>query len=558
MTAHVVPPRFAPPCRATTRPVIDQATAERSGKLRILLALSFALLLLPPALAPIPPLWDYPNHLARLWLLGGGGDLPTVAGWYRITWDSLTNVALDALAAQIVPWIGYMASGRLLVTAAIVLPPLGGVVLWRTLHGRWHPWLLAFVPLAWSTTLIGGFLNFQVGIGLALLAAAADTPLSRRAGPWWPLLRAVPAAALIGVHLFGFIFYAGLLAGLTIGPKLTDPARTCRRLALLAISLAVPGAAFLLAARNLPGAQVGANPTTLLTDFIEGWSGLATDPIGKLQRLVLAVTTYSKPAAVLTVSTIMATVALSATLRRRTIHAGMLLAAGGFALCYLLVPARLGGTYWIDARFAMMTPLAAMVALRPDLPPLSSRIVTALLFAVACLNTAIVAETWQARQTDVAALAEVLQYAEPGHAILPLQQRRSDYATMPQGRIALLGGSSFRHLPTLALPWRHDFVPTLFAARGKQPVQVTDAMLASAEPEGGELADEAVLRSPEMMASELPYAPYLRNWREHFDYVLVVDADGFSADPKLGDADGLALIADSGFARLYRPVGKGP
>ena len=543
MTAGLALPRLA------TSPNSHLASIERGGALPILLTLSLALLLLPPSLAPVPPLWDYPNHLARLWLLGGGAALPTMANWYRVTWDSLTNVALDALAAQIVPWIGYMATGRLLVTAAVLLPPLGAAVLWRTLHGRWHPWLLAFVPLAWSTTLIGGFLNFQVGIGLALLAAAADAPLSRRTGSCWPALRAIPAASLIGIHLFAFVFYAGLLAALAIGPNLANPARTSRRLLALAASLALPCALFLLASQHLPGAQVGAGPATILADLADGWRDLATDPASKLLRVFLLVTTYSAPLAVLTVGALLATVALSAVLRLLRAHAGLLLVSLGFALCYVIVPGRLGGTYWIDARFAVMAPMAAMLALRPCLPSFSSRVMTASLFGVACLDTASVASIWHARQADVAALAQVLQYAEPGRTILPLQQRPADPATMPAGRIALLGGSSFRHLATLALPWRQDFVPTLFAARGKQPVQVADAMLPLSEPEGGELADIAALRSPEVMAHDLPFAPYLSHWRQ-FDYALVIKSDTDSPSP--GDADGLSLIADSGFARLYR------
>ena len=65
----------------------------------------------------------------------------------------------------------------------------------------------------WSMGLLFGFLNFEIGLGFALLAAAADPGLVRRG----PVIAAIGRASLGGIlmltHVFGFVFYAALLAG---------------------------------------------------------------------------------------------------------------------------------------------------------------------------------------------------------------------------------------------------------------------------------------------------------------------------------------------------------
>ena len=41
------------------------------------LAACAIVLLIPVLITPLPPLTDYPNHLARMWILSGGPDTDT-------------------------------------------------------------------------------------------------------------------------------------------------------------------------------------------------------------------------------------------------------------------------------------------------------------------------------------------------------------------------------------------------------------------------------------------------------------------------------------------------
>jgi hypothetical protein len=179
---------------------------------------TFAVLLVPVLAVEIPPLTDYPNHLSRLWLVGGGVDLPVVAAMYAVSWDTLTNIGIDLLAKALTPLFGYMLVGRIAVAAAVLMAPVGGVLLWRVLHGRFHWWQLALALLAWNTGLLLGFLNFEIGIGFALMAAAVDPALVRRGAIATAAVRIGIGCLLVLVHLFALVFFAVLLCGIAIGP----------------------------------------------------------------------------------------------------------------------------------------------------------------------------------------------------------------------------------------------------------------------------------------------------------------------------------------------------
>ena len=124
-----------------------------SGLIRLMpsaLLVTLLALLVPVLVAAIPPIDDYPNHLSRIWLLSGGANVPPVSEMYRVTWDTLTNIGIDLLAVLLTRLFNYETVGRLFIAAAVLLPPVGGILLWRSLHGGVHWWQLSFGLLACS------------------------------------------------------------------------------------------------------------------------------------------------------------------------------------------------------------------------------------------------------------------------------------------------------------------------------------------------------------------------------------------------------------------------
>lgn len=365
------------------------AEPEQDGRaIRLLLAASLAALLVTVLLTPIPPLEDYPNHLARLWLIGGGARVPPVSSMYGLQWDTLTNIGMDLLALPLSRLFAFETIGRLFVAAAVVLPPLGGIVLWQVLHGRSCWWQLAFVPLAWNLGVLTGFLNFQIALGLALLAAAAEPALARRGTAAATAGRALLGALILVVHLFGLVFYLALIGGLALGADfrlLGSRQRLFQRFRLALTCAAGPllaAAAIFLVAPKLPGAQSGEGFSAITLDFLHNIKGIVDNPEDKIKRFCFGILTYSVNYDLVFV--IFYTISILLSLVRRTLHVhrGLLFAVAGLTACFIVCPFEMAGTAWVDTRFAAMVPLALTVALLPRLPQSTGRLVAAFLLVI--------------------------------------------------------------------------------------------------------------------------------------------------------------------------------
>ena len=73
----------------------------------------------------VPPLMDYPNHLARYWLISGGARLAPLSSMYEIDWTRASVVGTDVLAMVLCWFVPYTVAGKLLVFFAFAGPPAG-------------------------------------------------------------------------------------------------------------------------------------------------------------------------------------------------------------------------------------------------------------------------------------------------------------------------------------------------------------------------------------------------------------------------------------------------
>lgn len=544
----------------------------------ILVLAALAMLTLPVLSVRVPPLVDYANHFARIWLLAGGAAVPPVSAFYLIDWTgTFTNIGLDLVAAALGPILPAEFLAPMFLIAAVVLPPLGAAALNRSLFDGWHWWQVGFAALAWSTTLLAGFLNFQIGVGLALLLAAADPALAwLRATPAFGV-RIACAALLLLVHVFALLFYVGLLAGLACGPRWEafgsrqGFVRSARGVALAALAAALPVAALLLLAPAIPGAHVGAAVGHEWSPF-SIWE--------KLGLLLSSMRNYRRGVDFALLALVAAPALWAAASGRLRYHAGLLLAVVGFVALLFAAPTRLAGTAFIEERFPVMALLTLAAALRPE--PAMSRRATAMLggalLALSATRTALVGVVWHERQADIVSVERALAHLPAGARLLPLEHTPDQICGAPQGRYLFSRGDAWRgsrsiahhwHYATLAVPWRQAFVPTLFAMRGKQPVRVLPPLNAL-------MVDDAVGLSVGALNADDPtrYAPWwgpsnlahhLAGWREWFDYALVVNADMPDGAGPARPVAGLELVADEGFAQLHRiqrpgnaaPIGTG-
>ncbi|WP_434730155.1 hypothetical protein [Rhizobium binae] len=537
--------RSAAPVHAAGGP--DDVTARQDSTVAIIAFVALVAALI--ALFRFPPALDYANHYARIWLLSGGIGEQPFPEIYALDWNrTFTNVGIDLLATWLGPLVGADRLARALLFLAIVLPPLGAISLHRALFGGRHYWQIAMLSLGWCATMIGGFINFQIGLGMALFFACADLRLQRRNPALLFGWRLAAALLLTVMHIFALGFYMAVVCGLEFSWRfdvLRSKAwltRLAGRLALAIGACALPPLALYLRTAALPNA--GGDGLGLV------WND---GVIPVIMNLLSAITTYVPVVDVLLVLPLI----LICTRAIRTgdirMHAGLAVAACGLLLLSCVAPLHMLGTGWISWRFPIMAALVAMAMVSP-FANLKRR--QALLLALV-VNLAVFGRTgwigwnWWLAQKDVAAVEAVLKKVSAGAAVLPLGHEPEivgDFAH--SNRHFAWGLDTFRHLPTLAVPFSHAFVPTLFTAKGKQPLTVLPPWSEIAVPEGN-LVSIGVLSCPEMMQVYKAYAPYLSDWRRRFDFILV--ANGDIPDRYVGDLmpAGLTLIENAGFAKLY-------
>jgi hypothetical protein len=518
----------------------------------MIMLVSCLTMLVPFLFVSIPPLVDYPNHLARFWLLGGGVRDPVMAQFYGVDWSKAsTNIGVDLAVASLTSIAPARVLGFVAALFAAVGPPVGLICLNRVVFRRFDPWQALFPISAWSTTFLMGFLNFQIGLGLALLSAAADPWLRRRFGGFVGPARVLIAAVLAVDHLFALLFYAALVAALAFGARPVAFAdwrawlARVRDAALAAVWCVIPLALLAVFAPALPGSD----PQSVGILF-----GLSAY---KVFALATALSAYNAVVGLgITVSLIGGVVWLA---RRKAIgfHLGLLLVGGVMVVLSVVSPDHVAGGSWISRRFPTMALLAllAAVQLKPDVALRWGPRFSAPVLALVAAQAAWVTWNWRAMDADMSAVRSAVAAVPAGARLLPLQHV-PDLAVKwraPAGRyMSSLGDPTFRHYGALATPLRRAFVPNLFSAKGLQPLRVVGDWDSRVEHNGGELASVSALGRPWRTGDPT----YLRDWRPRFDFLLVVNADLPDAAGAFRPPPGVVLVDDTGFAQLWKVEGR--
>lgn len=517
----------------------------------LIIGFALALVCVPVVAVRVPPLLDYPNHLARLWLLSGGIDLTTLAQFYAADWrNALTNGGMDMLVVMLAPLLGGAEPAmRLMVALALVMPPLGAVLLNRAMFGHWRVWQVGFVIFAFNGILLAGFLSFMIGLGAALLAAAADPVLSRRSLPDRLIGRAALGILLLWIHALALAFYLALLAGLAVGPSVREalagwPAfrATSMRVARTLAIAALP--AFLVL--FLSGAPGPWNAPDQHDDLLPPWRGY--DFIEKVRALTTAFGTYDVLLDLAMTLSFLAIARWGLANNQLSVHGGLLVSSAGLLTLAILLPNTIGGTGWMDRRFPIMALLTFLAAVSPVLPARHCAAVALCLLCIVAVRTAWIGWIWDARQPDVTAVERATAAMPHGAALLVAFEFPAHRFSAPLGRYIPRGQMpTYEHLGALAVVRREAFVPTLFTLRGRHVLRVLppwdEVTLANG-------LGVAVTQLDDAGASAS--RPYLRDWRRRFEYLLILDGDHPTGGVRFAPTNGIVLVSDEGFARLYR------
>src|SRR5229473_1384042 len=167
----------------------------------LLFAALFAAAAAPVLICDTLPLFDYPNHLARMHILADLARSPDLQRFYAIVWRPVPDLAMDAITPTLAHVMPLVWAGKAFVLLTLFLLVGGVAALHRTLFGVWSAWpCLAFL-LLYSRILLWGFLNYLFGLGLGLCATAL----------WIALRHQSPALRLAVAALAGVAFVPALL-----------------------------------------------------------------------------------------------------------------------------------------------------------------------------------------------------------------------------------------------------------------------------------------------------------------------------------------------------------
>lgn len=480
--------------------------------IQISFAILFCVALGPVFLTPIPAMVDYPNHLARMYILSAAGT-PDANPYYQTAWALYPNLAMDLVVPLIARLTGVETATRLFLLFSQLLIVGGALTLEWVVKGRAQ--IAGFIALMFLYCLpfTWGFVNFEFGIGVALFGIAAMLWAQEARGPLRLAINALFVVALFAAHFFALGIYGATLGIVELWRAKDRNAahvETAIRLAVLALP-----AVLLLAIMAETAGAIGGEGNAWHLEFKPLW----------FFRIFNG---YNLPVAALSMFGLGMLGNLLAKRGWLTIMPVGVWLAIGFGILYVLMPSSLFGTSFVDFRViaaaAFIMPAFCEITL-PERTWLFRALYAVALITVA--NLLVVYFVWLTYRADYAALIASFAQIEKGATVLSGTTGNGDDPPFNN-----LTDYPFYYAPTLAVHYAHAFVPNLFAAAGKQPVTVREDMRHLAVPHGGPVPMSILSAiAAGKIADIVPQ--YLRRWTSDFQYLYVLGAPAANPMPEL-------------------------
>jgi hypothetical protein len=509
------------------------------------LGLMFALLLVPILLVTVPPLTDYPNHLARCYVLAFANSDPVLHHMFSAHWQIIPNIGVDLLLPALMHVFPPLAAGRIVLALCLLLPTSGAVALSYAYFGQRSFWQIGAGFAAFNGLFLMGFMNFEMGVGIALWGAALWIAYRERF-----LIRTVVLSMLVGTlafffHLFGFCLFAlligsyelSMLMDLDLGTRAGR--RSAGMRALLFVEVLI-----------VPVILYAASPLEHI-DNAPGWPHLDQ----KISELFIPFLDYFPAFNILIAVPVIGFLLACLIAKRVRLSRPALIAVSLLLLAYAIVPRGFKGAYFVDSRLPVMLGFMLFAGFLPNI--LASRRWAAIGFVLAALfvtRIAFITGVWIHSQRDIDNVRQVIASVTPGSRVLAADVLAKDnpawFAAMPMSRQLPELAPTYWHLASFVLLDRRAFWETIFSADSQQPIRIEAPYhdlraIESPPPNYVELA------ATQIPASELKRFPFLVDWSSKFDYVLILNAEG-APDLEKFLPDRLQLVARQGIAALFK------
>jgi hypothetical protein len=508
-----------------------------------------AILAAPLLVTALPPLVDYPNHLARAVLLHTSA--PELRPYYAIEWAILPNLAMDILMGPLLAALEPYTAGRVLLFLILLSNVLAVVAYHRAAFGVFSWWPFAAALVAYNATFLMGFLNFQIGLSVAFAGAAAWIALAPR-----HRLAALACLAGFGMlaffcHLVSVVFLFLLVGAEEMAPLLRRHGTQLRGLAREAIPRLAPLCLALLPALLL----YALSPLSESTGSRLSFTGFEARPL----RLLVPFANYDREHDLLAGLFVFGVVAVLVASRRAVLHPAALLAALLALGLYAVVPHGAATGSWLEIRFPILLGFLLFAGIRPTLGGRASATLALALGALLVLRTSALATEWAQSARFSEEVRKTAAAAPSGARVAAVRARHVGAERQPMPTISFVGQAPYAHLPALLVIERRAFWPGLFAFRGQQPLVLQPPHDALPPFVMGLLPTPSILDATTPQPDPRQSASALRwvEWPERFDHVLVIGAYALP-DVAAFDPARLTLVSANRAAALFRVRGSGP
>ena len=413
--------------------------------------------LLPIWFTRYPPLLDWPNHLARAYILAWYAKVPEFQSAFNVRWDLLPNLGVDILGMVLLRWLPYSFAGKIILSLAVLLFVAGCIWVSLGFYQRISLTTVVAAYFAYNFMFLYGFVNYALGIGLFLLTYGYWLRSTGTAPVMRVVLLVLLGTTCFFTHLSSFVFLTlALLVHLIV--SFIQRRLSAGYLLYTASPLFAPLILFALYNTKYGGTR-GMHELR--------WEGIYS----KIKGLAYAFASYDFVAdsifgLILVVLLFSCITMCHATIKRT----GVLLAAI-FTLSFIVLPTGgYAGTWAIDRRFVVPAAVILLLSINPSRSTNKKYFI--LLATASLLLFARVAWIWsqwhimdRRIERQIGVFAQVFQYGDSIYPVVLLNR---------QDKQKWVQEMAFGHVICYAVITRHAFTPSLFAYAGQQPIKFRD------------------------------------------------------------------------------------
>ncbi len=413
----------------------------------VLFTLISVLICLPVWSIEYVPLVDYPNHLARVYIVYHYDDVEAYRSMYDKLVEPIPNMAIDVIAPPLLKIFDVKIAGKIFLTITLLLFSAGCHLLGRSIHGR-PTWLaLPCIFFSYNSMLLFGYVNYIFGLGAFLITFALWLKYRKR----WNLKTTIIISSLVFAsylaHLSSFTFLGVTFVAITFFDYLSAKSVTKNMIVGL-IPLLPPLIAFRVFMK-------GSGRTGTLI-----WNTV----YGKLTNSLILVTSYNYLLdGVIVVVILLLLLVTAHHMKSLQVKWAILVTGCILGVLFLACPSVIFTSAGADGRFIPPAVILTLMALRFEVTKRVGKYALFLFLAVSLVRLGSICYEWISFDKKTASQVEMFNHFEDGARVYPIIFLREDLRNFGKDKIERV----IHHTIQYSTIYRHTFSPTFFGKRGR-------------------------------------------------------------------------------------------